>query len=530
MAALEEKDGSESRSVALLERLLTARDEQIKAQNEQISTLTAQIQNLSEQVAEFQRLLFGRRSEKMPSIESEVRRVVQADELTVEGEPMPKEEKARAHERRRVARKKSEATRKKKRSLRKGLPIVRERIEVKAEDLPEDRRIEQYREISCGEPIRRIEHVREHLVVIEYELQTLASKDGEELIKASVPPGVSKGCQYGPGLHAHVVVSKCDDSIPFHRLAKMLQRAGSTLARSTLCTMFHRSADTFVPVYERLFEVAQVDPYVHADETTLNVQAKGKCHKGWVWGVMSTQVLGYMYAETRGGEEANKLLGESTGYLTIDGYSGYNEVSENEGMRTRVGCWGHTRRKFFVALKNNALAREILEKITLLYRVEHDAAMEGVLGTARHADMRATRSAALVKEIEAWVDEQKGKHLPKSAFGRAVTYAVKQRARLRRFLKDPKLALDNNYAERALRIIALGRKNFLFAGSHQHAQNLAIMQTIVSTCRLHGVNPYEYIKDVLLRVRGRSKDEVDDLLPWKWAAAREVPAGSSGST
>ena len=107
--------------------------------------------------------------------------------------------------------------------------------------------------------------------------------------------------------------------------------------------------------------------------------------------------------------------------------------------------------------------------------------------------------------------------------GRALTYAKNQRQRLRRFLEDPKLALDNNYAERALRIIALGRKNFLFAGSTEHAQNLAVLQSIVSTCQLHGVNPYEYIRDVIIKLRDRPPDDVDDLLPWNWSPPTEPP-------
>ena len=226
-------------------------------------------------------------------------------------------------------------------------------------------------------------------------------------------------------------------------------------------------------------------------------------------GIMSTQVLAYKFSEDRGASTANELIGDSAGYLTVDGYSGYNnvtEAAEGESKRTRVGCWGHARRKFYAAMKNVPTAREVLEMIVELYVVERDAAMKGVLGTDAHAKMRKEQSAAIVERIEAWVDEQHGQHSPKSAMGSALTYAKKQRTRLRRFLEDPKLALDNNYAERALRIIALGRKNFLFAGSAEHAQNLAVLQSIVSTCLLHDVNPYEYIRDVIVRLRDRPPD------------------------
>ncbi len=441
---------------------------------------------------------------------------------------MPKDEKKRTRERRRLARKKSEAKRVAKRKLKKNLPVVHERVPVAAQQLPEGTTMADFREVSFGDPIRRVEHVREHLVVVEYELETLASKDGEQLVKAKPPPGVAAGCQYGPGLHAHVVTSKCADSIPFHRLARMLERTGAPIARSTVCTMFHRCADRFVPVYERLLDHARADPYVHADETTLNVQHEGACLKGWIWGIMSTQVLAYTFDESRGGEIAKRLIGDSTGYLTVDGYSGYNEVSEGDTNRTRVGCWGHCRRKFYVAMKNVPAAREALEMVVELYIVERDAAVAGVLGTEAHAAMRSDRSKTIVDNIERWVDEQCGQHAPSSAMGRALTYANKQRDRLRRFLDDPKLALDNNYAERALRIIALDRKNFLFARSTKHAQNLAILQSIVSTCQLHGVNPYEYIRDTIITLRDRPPDDVDDLLPWNWLPPPEPEAPRTG--
>ncbi len=495
--------------VDFLKQTLAERDSQISA-------LTQQVANLSEQLSELQRMLFGRRSEKLPPIEGEVRRVVEADELTVDGEPMPEDDNQRKYEKRRVARKKSEAARKKKRKLKKNLPVLHEHIKVTPEQFLDGTSMDDFREVGSGDPVRRVEHVREHLVVVEYELQTLASKDGEQIVKASPPPGVTDGCQYGPGLHAHVVTSKCADSIPFHRLAKMLARAGCSVARSTLCTMFHRSAKRFEPVYACFLETARADPYVHADETTLNVQHKGGCLKGWVWGIMSTKVLAYAFSDSRGAKMANELIGDSTGYLTVDGYSGYNEVSDGDTNRVRVGCWGHCRRKLYVAMKNVPAAREALEMVVELYVVEHEAAAKGVLGTEEHLTMRREQSAPIITRIEGWIDNQDGQHSPKSAMGRAITYAVKQRKRLRRFLEDPNLALDNNYAERALRIIALGRKNFLFAGSNDHAQNLAILQTIVSTCQLHDVNPYEYIRDLIIRLRNHPKDRLDELMPWNW--------------
>jgi transposase len=477
----------------------------------------AELARLTEQVAQFQRMLFGKRSEKMPPIESEVRRVVSADELTVEGRPMPTEPDARSHERRRNARKKSEPARSHKRALRKNLPVVHERVKVSAEQLPNGYTEDDFREIGDGDVIQRVEHVREHLVIVEYAMQTLASKDGDLIIKATAPAAVIEGGHYGPGVYAHVITSKCDDSQPLYRIEKMMQRAGCPIARSTLCSFFHRAAKLMGPIYDGILEAARHDPYLHADETRLPVQAKGKCLQGWIWGLMGKRAIAYAFDESRKGAVAKTLLQGTEGFLVIDGYAGYNAVIDDDApSRTRVGCWAHARRKFFEALRTAPDAKHALDLIVELYRIEHRAAERDLLGSEAHLALRDQESRAVLTELEAWIDDQDGRHPPKSAMGKAIGYAIKQRLALRRFLDDPKLPLDNNYAERGLRIFALGRKNFLFAGHIEGAQNLAVLQSIVSTCRLHGVNPYEYIKDLLIRMQTHPAARVDEIMPWNW--------------
>jgi transposase len=470
---------------------------------------------LSEQLAELQRMLFGKRSEKLPPIESEVRRVVDRDELTVEGEPMPSDPDDRKRERRRKARKKSEPQRKKRRSLRKNLPVVTERIEVVSEDLPAGTTLDDFREIGDGELVRRVEHVREHLVVVEYQLQTLASKHDDQIVKAQPPPGVIEGGHYGPGLYAHVITSKCADSLPLYRIEKMLERAGCPIARSTLCDFFHRGADHLNPIYRRLLEVAKHDPYLHADETTLKVQRKGECLRGWIWALLSKQSIVYVFNESRGGAVADSLLAGTEGFLIIDGYAGYNGVVGDDG-RTRVGCWGHARRRFWEAMSTVPEAREVLDLIVELYRIEHRAAERNILGTEAHGLLRKSESSEILGKIEFWIDQRADTFPPKSKMGKALTYASNQRIALRQFLEDPKLPLDNNFAERALRAIALGRKNFLFAGHADGAQNLAVLQSVVATCGLHGVNPYEYIKDMLIRTQHHLAADIDQIMPWNW--------------
>jgi transposase len=508
----------------------TLRDEnaqqrkQLDANIEQIRILSDQIVILTEQVADLTRRLFGYRSEKLPTVKEELRRRVDPEELTVDGAPMPTEPEARVKEKRRKARKAGESERKRKRALRKNIPVVVEEKTITAEQLPEGYTLDDFRKLGDGKLVGRIEHVREHLIIQRFILETMISKDGEHIIVANAPPGVVDGGHYGPGLHAHVVVSRCDDTMPLYGSEKALERAGYPIARSTLCTMFHRVADQLRPIYDEIRRVVRAGRYVHADETVQRVLDKEHCLKGWMWVILSQQAIAYQYSDHRDSATARDLLGNTTGNLTIDGYGAYNCLSEKDARRERSACWGHARRKFLEAIPEGVKEhenREMLAMIANLYQIESQAEARSILGTSDHLELRQSKSQRIVKAIWKWIDARVGKHSPASKMSKALTYATKQRARLERFLYDPKLGLDNNPAERALRIVALGRKRSLFAGSSEHAQNLAVLHSIVATCRLHEVNPYEYIRDMLIRVQTHPASRVAELMPWRWKRLKE---------
>jgi transposase len=174
---------------------------------------------------------------------------------------------------------------------------------------------------------------------------------------------------------------------------------------------------------------------------------------------------------------------------------------------------------FFKALPNTPEAREVLDQIVELYKVEYVAAELGILGTDDHLALRRRRSRRILNRLKKQLEKEKPKHLPEGPMGRAITYAQNQWSTLEVFLTDPKLRLDNNLSENSLRIMALGRKNFLFVGHDVAGDNLAALQTIVATCRLHGVNPYDYIRDVLIRVQSHPASRLDELLPFNWKAS-----------
>jgi transposase len=513
-------------------------------QTETITELNRTIEQLRADNAELKRLLFGRKSErliegKLPSIQSEVRRVVEMEELfgleTDEAEKAVLESKSKGEreserlsqsERRSRGRKNSEEERRKRRGARRNLPVVRERVLVNPEQLPEGYRLEDFRELGEGEVVRRLEHVREHLVMTEYVLQTLVSKDGAHIVKASSPPAVAEGGHYGPGIYANVVVSKCDDSLPLYRMEKIFERDGFRIARSVLCNIFHRSAELLSPIAERLVEISVADIYLHMDETPQPVIDDGACRRGWIWALVSSYAIAYKFSRTRAGEMPENLLNGTNGFLHTDAYAGYNS-STKEG-RTAVRCWSHNRRNFYKALPTaRAEAREMLDMIVNLYRVEYKAAELDVLGTDAHLFLRRTGSKKITDEIRGWLEKQQPLHAPKSPIGKAISYAIKNWDALTVFLDDPKLLLDNNLAENALRIFALGRKNFLFVGHDEAGENLAILQTVVSTCRLHDVNPYDYIKDVLIRIQTHPASRIDELLPMNWKPPDSASASSS---
>ena len=512
-------------AIRMIVGLLRKNNEELLAINKSQSE---QISNLTEQIADLRHMLFGRKSEKMPSMASEVRRAVEESELfgkddsEENSEPdkgITEEEKKTL--RRKRARAKSEKKRKAKRKLKGNLPVIYEKIDVTEDQLPEGYKLEDFREIGADTKsniVRRVDHVREHLVVVEYSLQTLASTDNEHIITAPAPPAVIEGGHYGPGVYADVVVNKCLDSLPLYRIERRHERSGFPISRSTLCSLFHRTADIFLPVYNRLLEIAKSDPYLSADETRLPVQKSGGCKDEWIWTIVTKQVLAYVFSETRGSKTPKSLLEGTTGYLQIDGYSAYNAVCKENG-RTRVGCMAHARRLFFKALKNSDKAQNMLDWILELYLVEYTAAERDLLGTEDHLKMRQIESQRILDKMKEWLDKNKPLHTPKSKIGKAIGYALNQWASLCVFTKDPKLRLDNNLSENALRIIALGRKNYLFVGHEEGGQNLAILQTIVATCKLHDANPYDYIKDVIIKLQLPETKNVEPLLPQNWGKA-----------
>jgi transposase len=354
----------------------------------------------------------------------------------------------------------------------------------------------------------RLRHVREHVV---------CGACGRFEIGAA-PVRVVEGGSYGPGFHARVVVHKLLDSVPLYRQVQAFRREGLHVARATLVDLFHRVASLLAPIYAHLLARVPESRVVFADETSLKMRRVEKL--GFIWVFATERVVAYVFSPSRSGQTPVRVLGASTGVLVVDGYTGYNEVTLPE-RRTRAGCNGHARRKF--ANVDDAGARHILDLYEAIWDVEHDATHQGFAGTAEHLALRRSRAGPPMEAIRTWCETHADEHPPKSAMGAAIRYVRNQYTYLTRFLDDIALKPDNNLSERLLRVIALGRKNYLFVGHEEAGQNSAMLASLIATCVLHDVNPQDYLTDVLLRVQSHPASQVDELLPDRWKAQFASP-------
>lgn len=512
----------EARALLALQQKIIENLQYTNAQlREALDEQKLRIEKLEAENQKLRRALFGKKSERMPPVD-------QALEERKKDNSSPEEEQARKTEKKNQADRKRKTNRGKKKALPEVViehPVEQEQLHCQACGGS------QFEPLGAGEVSYEYEYIPAQLLKRKHVREKKICQCKKTMVTAPAPARVGEKGQHGPGLHAHIVVSKCLDSIPLYRQAKQFQRVGVPLNASTLGDLFHRSAELLKLLHTRLMALIAQDPYVNADETGLPVQQKVKCRKAWVWTFISGTMIAFVYSYSRSGQTPYEVLANTTGKLQVDGHTGYHKVCVPEG-RERTGCWAHVRRKFFDAMPTQPRAKRALELILDLYEVEYDAAEKQVLGTDQHLAMRQTRSQDVLDIFHEWLLEERKQSPPLSPMGQAVTYALNQWDTLLVFLQDAKVALDNNIAERALRPIALGRKNFLFVGNDGAGENLAVLQSLVSTCVACEVNPQDYLTDVLLRINTHPVTRIDELLPmnWKRLVAGEVQVQEESTT
>ena len=391
---------------------------------------------------------------------------------------------------------------------------------------------------ECGEDKSRIgedvseqlEYVPASLYVIEHVCPKYACKRCQEYVVQGVKPAqpIDKGLA-GPGLLAHVITSKYADHLPLHRQEAILARHGVDLSRKTLCDWMLQCATVLEPVVAAMKKEVLRSPVIHTDDTPVQVQVPGKkrkSHRAFLWtyvGDSDHPYTVYDFTWTRSREGPEGFLGYADeercyrGYLQADAYSGYDRLYASR-LIVEVGCWAHARRKFYDArVSAPVLGHEAVRRIKEFYAVEARAKQAGDDAAARQA-RREEEAKPLLDDFHAWVQEAYATVLPKSPIGQACAYTLRLRAALTRYLEDGRLAIDNNMAERAIRPLCVGRKNWLFAGSKRGGHAAATLYSLIETAKRHQLDPFAYLRDLLTRIPTHPNRRIHELTPDHWKA------------
>jgi len=324
----------------------------------------------------------------------------------------------------------------------------------------------------------------------------------------------------GPGLLAQIIIDKYVDHLPLYRQLERFKREGINIPYSTIGDWLKNGCTLIDPLYESLKKLIVQSNYLHADESPIKVldkDKKGTTHRGYYW-VYHNSIDGLVwfdYREGRGREGPVEVLKDFKGYLQTDGYAVYDFFKEDKDIIV-LHCMAHARRMFFEAKDNDkVIAEYALEQIGLLYNIEREA-KEQQLDPGQILQLRQTEAVPVLESLGKWMEETYLKVLPKSAIGKALGYSISRWPELMLYATDGKLNIDNNPVENQVRPVAIGRKNYLFAGSHEAAKRSAILYSLMGTCKLHGINPFIWLRDILQRIATHPINKIQDLLPHNW--------------
>jgi len=321
----------------------------------------------------------------------------------------------------------------------------------------------------------------------------------------------------GASMLAHILVNKFVDHLPFYRQSQILKRQKLHIPESTLGGWFNASCKLLEPLYEVLKTKILATDYLMADETPLPVLTQdkpGATHKGyhWVYYDPVNRLVLFDYRKTRGREGPDELLKNFSGHLQTDGYTAYNNLT-NKSQITQLACMAHARRKFEHALENDPKRAQLaLQMFGKLYDIERHARMES-LSEEAIKKLRQKESKPLLTEIEVWLKENMHSTLPKSVIGKAIAYTLTLWPRLERYVEQGRFQIDNNLIENSIRPVALGRKNYLFAGSHDAAKQAAVIYSLLATCKINNIEPFEWLTNTISKIPEHKANQLFSLLP-----------------
>ena len=388
---------------------------------------------------------------------------------------------------------------------------------------------------GCGGSLRKLgEDITETLElvpaqwkVIQHVREKLSCRQCEAITQAPAPSHPIARGRAGPQLLAQVLFAKYRAHLPLNRQSDIYANEGVDLDTSTLADWVGACAATLMPLVDQIRDHVFAAERIHADDTTVPVLARGKTRTGRLWvyvrddkpfsGRAASAAMFY-YSPDRGGEHPEKHLVDYSGLMQADAYAGFNGLyiaGRKPGPIIEAACWAHGRRKLFelAELQKAPIAIEAVQRIDELFAIERE--INGVSQDQRVA-VRAQRSKPLVDDLESWMRQERRRLSSQSPLAKAMDYSLKRWEALTRFLDDGRICMTNNAAERAVRGIAMGRKNWTFAGSDSGGRRAAAIYTLIETAKLNDVDPRAWLADVLARIADHPAKRIAELLPWNW--------------
>jgi transposase len=371
---------------------------------------------------------------------------------------------------------------------------------------------------KIGEEItEELEYQPGELYVKQYKRAKYLKPDNGNILIGKLPSRPVEKAIAGPGLLAQIVIDKYVDHLPLYRQMQRFERGGVKLPYSTITDWVSATCNLIAPLFEALKAEVLKSNYLHADETPIKVLDKDKkdsTHRGYYWVYQNSidKIVFFDYQEGRDRDGPAAILQNFKGYLQTDGYVAYDVFDKTDNI-TQLHCMAHARRKFNDALGNNqTVAEHAMQEMQKLYGIERKCKEENLSFDEIKA-VRQQQSVPILNELGRWMKEQYIQALPKSSIGSALGYSIERWETLCRYTEDGMLNIDNNPVENSIRPVALGRKNYLFAGSHEAAKRSGMLYSLLGTCKMNGIEPYGWLKDVLQRIADHPINQISQLLP-----------------